>query len=305
MEFISLGIDVGNGFVKYDGNNIFMSRVALGELSKANDSSENDVYQVEYEGLNYIVGTGNEFITSKRHMKDEYLLCMLTAIAKKSKDKDICATTCIGVPVDTFQDREYITKINEKYNSGKQYSIKVNGISKNIRIQKCAVITESAYPLLTEDNSDIIVIDVGTGTISVVHWKNKKIVGSDFRTYSEGLYVLANKINKIIKNMYKEDLSVEYILSNLGKDKILINQREKDFSFHKKLIGNHITAVSSKIVTDFRLNEVEKIYVQGGGAKVTIDYWKEDFEAAQAVSEGQYINSKVYQKYADVLSRKR
>lgn len=304
MEKVVLGIDVGNGFTKYDSNKAFASRITLGQLSKASEKMKG-AYEIEYDGDTYIVGIGNEFITSKRHLKDDYLICMLTAIALKSKENSIEAFICIGVPIETFQNTDYIKTISERYNKQKKYVFKIDGVEKDVTIKTCAIFTESAAPFIYSDYSDQIVIDVGTGTISVTHWNKLKIVGTEFHTYNEGMYVVCNKIVKELKNKYNEDVSVEFIQRNLGKDTIRLNNNDYDFRFHKKIMGRHITSVVSKINTDFKTNEVKKIRLMGGGASITYDYWKDDLgDNVILEKEAQYVNAKVYQKYAELISKK-
>lgn len=305
MEKLTLGIDVGNGFTKYDGNKSFASRVTLGQLSKASEKMKG-INEIEYDGDTYITGTGNEFITNNRHLKDDYLICILAAIAIKTKDiKDIEATICIGVPIETLQNTEYIQKIRDKYNNGQTYKYKFNGLEKNVTLKKCMIFTESAAPFIYDDYTDQIVIDVGAGTISVAHWNKMKIVGTEFHTYNEGMYVVCNKILKELKNKSNEDVSVEYVQKNLGNDTIKLNNTEIDFRFHKKILARHITSIVSKINTDFKTNEVKKIRLIGGGASITYDYWKDDLgDNVLLEKEPQFVNSKVYQKYAELVSKK-
>lgn len=304
MEKVVLGIDIGNGFTKYDGNRSFASRVTLGQLSKASESQKG-TYEVVYDGESYIVGLGNEFITNKRHLKDDYLICMLTAISIKSKEDDVEAHICIGVPIETLQNTQYIQKIKDTYNTNTVYKFKFNNTEKNILIKECSVFTESAAPFIYNDHTDQIVIDVGTGTISVAHWNKMKIVGTEFHTYNEGMYIVCNKIAKELKNKYNEDVRVEYIQKNLGNDVIKLNNTEYDFKFHKKILERHITSVVSKINTDFQINEVKKIRLMGGGANITYDYWKEDLgDNVLLEKEAQFVNAKVYQKYAELKSKR-
>lgn len=304
MQKINLGIDIGNGNTKFK-DFIFESKTVMSMSLGDFGNKRQNVHEVKYNGLSYLVGDGDEFTTKDRHTSKPYQLCMLTAIALATTEKEVLANICIGVPTMMFiYNKERVREIEAFYNSAEQkhHIITVNGEERMITIGTVYVFSENASPLIDDDDDNQILIDIGEGTINVSQWANQvplKIDTKEGKSSFLGLYI---NIANYLKSESNVDIDHTYVQRNLGKDTILVNGKELDFRFSKEMLENHVRTLASGIRTNFDLVSAKKIRISGGGAKPTEAHWKNVLDNVSIVENNQFINARVYQAYVEMRS---
>lgn len=290
------GIDLGNGYTKY-GEGKFASKVKFGEITSFGKRKQ-DVHQVEYNGVKFIIGDGSIFSTEDRYFSDYYKMCLLTAIALNEKEEDfITAKIIVGVPY--LKHKLIATTLKDHIMNYGQEEINVDGKRYTIRIEDVGVFVEGAYPILTEDESRMLVIDMGRGTINVTLWDDMSIEAGD--TYDDSLNKMYSEIAIHLKANKKgaSQIASSDIENLLNKKKAVIGNETVDISEIKYIIENNIQEIASAIKAGFKHQTVEKIYVIGGGGADTYSYWKNHFPKAELVKDYQNINQKVYDKIAN------
>ncbi|OSA91035.1 UNVERIFIED_ORG: ATPase [Clostridium botulinum] len=296
---MKLGADVGNGYTKFN-NKKFASRVRLGKLANFGNKKD-DVYQIKYEGIDYVVGEGELFTTDDRYYTDDYKICLLTAIAL-STDEEIIdrAEICVGLPVVKFMDAEFKEKFEKYLNNLGLQKIVVNGIERIINIRKAIVFVEGAYVVESKDEGNVITFDIGAGTVNIIQWKGQ--VPVLFDTKNRSFYNLYAKIAKHLRDTGRGSVSLEYVEQNLGIDEIIINQKKVDIRDTKKIIEKHIRELASEVNNLFDVENAEKLLFGGGGALPTFKHWKSIYPngGTELVKDGQFINAKIYQQVLEM-----
>ena len=290
---MKFGIDIGNGYTKFtDGK--FASRVKIGEKVSFGKAKK-EVHYIKYEGMNYIVGEGAIFTGDERYFSKEYEICLLTSIALSSKGEDfIDANLVIGLPEKKHKLiaqklKNHIKKLGQK-------QITVDEVDYTIKIEDVLIFIEGAYPILKDIEDNVIVIDNGAGTINVTHWEDLSIVNS--ATYTESMYKMYAEIASYLNLNKGTDFKPTDIEKIFNKKTIIVNQEEVDISDIRKIISSHIKEIASYIKNDFKVKEVAKIYLVGGGAYDTINYWQKEFKITQIKEDVQFVNQKIYEMIA-------
>lgn len=294
------GIDVGNGYTKYDENLKFASRVKVGKKPQFGKSKK-EVHYINYDGTDYIVGEGGIFTGDDRYFSKEYEICLLTAIALSNPKEDfIEASIVIGLP-ETKHD--LISDSLKKHILGyKQKQIVVNDNSYTIRIKDVIVFLEGAYPILTADERNVIVIDNGAGTINVSQWEDLSHLNGT--TYKESMYKMYAEISTYLNTNKGTEYKPTDIEKIFNKKTITVSQKEVDITDIRPIISSNIKDIASYIKNFLSPKDAEKIFLIGGGGADTINYWQEEFKAngesiIELVEDNQYINQKVYQMIAN------
>jgi len=297
MKF-KLGVDLGNGYVKFKGQK-FASRVKLGRLANFGNKKQ-EVYSVKYDGVDYVVGEGEVFTTDDRYFTDDYKICLLTAIALSTDEQVLDnVSICVGLPVMKFMNTELKEKFQKYLNKLGLQKITVNGGEKIINIKKAIVFVEGAYVVESKDTGNVITFDIGAGTVNIIQWLDQ--VPILFDTKNRSFYNLYSKIAKHIKDTDRGNVSIEYIEQNLGSDSIIINQENVDISDTKKIIEKHIRELASEVNGLFNIENAEKLQFLGGGALPTFKYWQSIYpNGTELIDNSQFVNSNIYQQVLEM-----
>lgn len=298
---MKISIDVGNGYTKLMNRESFPSRVKVGKNFKLNKKVKS--HQVEYKGISYIVGgdTGAYAIGEDKYETIEYEVCLMTAIALSSDDKLIEANVVVGLPWENYVRQKDIVK--NKIEKLGQQKITVGDDTKIIRILGCEPFVEGALPFILQDeieeDEEILVIDMGMGTINISHWKG--IDHENHSTYPKGMMKLYSEIAKKINEPHGTKLLPPDIRTLLYKNTITNPKGEKvDITWIKNDIQNFINEVVSFINSDYPVDRVEKIYLIGGGSMDTVSYWETAYiDKLELYKDAQYANVKVYEYIAN------
>ena len=291
------GIDVGNGYTKFDKRK-FASRVKIGE--KINfGKQKSEVHYISYEGTSYIIGEGSIFTGDSRYFTKEYELCLLTALALSAEKENlkgvIEADIVIGLPekkhkLISEKLEQHLKKLGLK-------TILVDEKEYRIKISEVIVFIEGAYPIKTEEEENILVIDNGAGTINVTQWEELSIINSAI--YNESMYKMYADIASYLNSNKGADFKPTDIEKMLNKSTTIINQEEVDITDIRPIITNHIKEIASYIRNDFKVKDAAKIYIIGGGGYDTFAYWEKEFPKIQIVENSQSVNSEIYNAIAE------
>ena len=288
---VQIGIDLGNGYTKYDGK-MFKTRTRTGRLLKIGNVRDN-VHSINYNGTDFIVGEGEMLTGEDKYDNLRYKLCLLTAIADSSKRlKNIKAKISIGLPLLDFDRLKTI--VSEKILSWGEESITVDGKDYTIEIVEVIPFIEGALPILTEDASNMLTIDIGSGTINVIEWDNMSPV--DYDTIPKSYYKMYSSVATHLNNMKGGGFTVEDVEKFMlgGKIETTVNQKKVDVSDAYVILEDFVSGSASLIKQRFKTGQVEKIAILGGGAESSAKYWLKHFPEAQVVRNSQLINSEIF-----------
>ena len=300
-KIVDLGLDLGNGFTKYGQGLKFASKVKKGSLSNiAGINKTSEVYGVTYNEEDWIVGEGNSFIGADRYFEEAYEMTLLTAVALATSKRrnPVEVNLLLGVPVEHYD--ELADKIQEHYENIGVKQIFVNDRLHIIDIKSVRVFIEGALPIKDNDDTHMITIDVGAGTINMIEWENQEIInkytnnGSFNDMYAEISSYLNSKHKTRLNPDKVEKLMGESTMQNLKGETVDISDM---YDIVRATIGNILS-----YTVKFDVAGCKKIKVFGGGAKETFKYWQEKLPKAEMVEDFQFVNQQVYQAVAESLS---
>lgn len=301
MEMLKTTIDLGNGFTKFlKGVSVsrFASKVELGS-KPAVGIKPKEIHYVKYQGENYVIGQGKNFIGSDRYFSKQYEMCLLTAIALSNKVATcniINTKVVIGLPKSKIET--VAAKLKNHLTSIKQRNIVVDEVTYTISIADVSITIEGAYPILIQDISDCLVIDRGAGTTNVNHFRGLQLINS--KTYETSELNMISDITAKLQDAYGIPLKAESIEPHIYKDKTVLALKERDIkTYAEPIIMEHINGVLSDIQKDFDFSTLEKIYLVGGSAKETKKYFQKKFSVIETVENNQYTNLLFYKKVAE------
>lgn len=298
---IKLGIDLGNGYTKFNGMK-FASKTKVGRLAGLAGLGEKpeNIHEVSYKGTTYIVGDGEPFTSPNRYFERDYEICLLTAIGLSSKEIAIEAEICVGLPIIPYMSDIRADLLNRLNDLTKKESTKItiNGQDKLIKIKKVVVFAEGAYVMESMDTDNIITIDLGAGTVNITQWNNLTPIAYD--TVSKSFNKLYRDIANHIKNTGRGTVTPSYIENNFGENEIIIDGKLTDISDTKQMISKYISALVANVYDICDVPQAKKIQIFGGGAIATAEYWKNAFgsnrEGVEVLPNSQFTNSEIYQK---------
>lgn len=300
-KIIDLGIDLGNGFTKYGQGLKFASKVKSGSLSNIiGIKGASEVHGVVYEDEEYIIGEGSAFTGTDRYYTKEYEIALLTAIALATKNRrnPVEVNLVLGVPVEHYDN--WADQIEEHYSNLDVKQIEVDGKLHIIEIKSVSVFIEGALPIKDNDDSHMITIDVGAGTVNIIEWENQEIIQKT--TVNASFNTVYEEMKKYLNDKYKTTLNANNIEKLIGKTTMKNIEGETiDITGMYNKLREHVGNIFTYMGT-FNYTICDKIQVFGGGAKETIKYWKEKLPKAEMVEDFQFVNQQVYQAVAETLS---
>lgn len=292
------GIDVGNGYTKYNKGK-FASRVDIGRL----EEPFGEVHSVVFRGINHIVGSTNgaSILTEDKYFTDNYLLLLLTGIAlsEGNTSGSIEASVTVGVPATQYNKekreaiKEHLTGIHEE--------IIVDGRKFEIYIKEVEVGMEGSLVFKTNSTKKILVIDIGAGTVNAVLWEGKRKKFED--TINKSFYALLTEMSGILKKNYEFNVEAEKVEAYVGADVIKIKGKDIKVPEINMLLNNFVEACAGTIQRNTKLEweSVDSIEIMGGGAECTFQLFKDKhFPHANLVEDSQFINQQVYELISKV-----
>lgn len=296
------GLDIGNGFSKYGEGKRFASKVRKGKLTKVASvvKTASEVHEVTYEDETYIVGEGNSFIGRERYFTKDYEIAFLTAVALSNKKKrnPVEVYAVIGVPFE--HHNKDAQKIQEHLNSLGVKKIIVDGIEHIIDIKEITVFVEGALPIKDNDDSHIVTIDVGMGTVNIVEWEGQ--VARNPYTNNGSFNTMYKELSSYLNDTYGTSLNPDKCEKLISKPTLqTVTGEKKDISkdVEEFLRGTISNMLSYTKAIDFE--GADRIEVFGGGSIDTFHIWQDYFPKATLVPNGQYINQSIYQAVAESI----
>lgn len=288
-------VDLGHGYVKTAGAK-FPSKVKVGTNLIKVGKKKRDTYHVELEGQSYVVGDGRLFTGEDRYTTVGYKLALLTSIAANFPNEDfIEANVVLGVPIER-QSRVQASIV--EYYKGMQSNINVDGREVTIRIKDVRVTLEGAYPVVTGEDGRVLTIDMGAGTVNVTEFDSWSV--EKYATYNDSMHKMYQDIATYLNEHKGGDFAPSDIEPILNKNVINIKQVPTDITGIRPIIADNIAEVASLIRNKFAVDRADVIYLIGGGAMDTYNYWHKEFPTADLVADGQMCNLKAYEVFAEM-----
>lgn len=292
-------VDLGHGYVKTEGAK-FPSKVKVGSNLTKLGKKKRDTFAVTMGGQAYVVGDGRLFTGEDRYTTVGYKLALLTSIAVNFPSEDfIELNVVVGVPIERH-GRVQETIIN--FYKGMQETITVDGREVTIRIKDIFVSIEGAYPIVTGEDGRIITIDMGAGTVNVTELDNCSF--EKYATYNESMHKMYQDIATYLNETKGGNFMPSDIEPILNKKEISIKQVKTDITSIRPIIADNIAEVASLIRNRFATDRADAIYLIGGGAMDTYNYWHKEFPTAELVADGQMVNLKIYEVVAQMWAEK-
>lgn len=276
-----LGLDNGYHFTKTSEQIKFLSTIREGH-----DEYNSDILEIEYEGINYIVGEPNgDYIVDADKFKTEegkqlLKITTLTAIGLSYPgEKFIELIVSGGLPVAYYskQKDDFLSLIKEL--DGSTFKINKIGFNQTIKIKDILVIPQSAGVVFEKNlgKETTIVIDIGGGTWDVSQFDGYKMVKK--ATYPEGMLILYSKIAQYLNSTYYTKYAASDIYNLINRGFFTVDGEKKSISVVDKMIEEHVSNVIASIKRDFELSSVDNVIGIGGGAteldKLLLKYIKQ------------------------------
>lgn len=237
-------VDIGNYNLKTSNGLILSSKYTTDV--QISDLGENII---TYNGVNYYMEKGS---LDKEYNKVDknYIPLLLYAL---SKFNSCSIDLMLGLPINQVLLKDQLKENLEN----KEFVFKLNGVEKNIKINKVGVVAEgisSFYTLTDEERKkDTLIIDIGGRTVNAASFINKKI--EEKTTIPMGMLNLYDMINKNLK-------SKRYKLEQI--ERLTRSNKISDIDTEKKSFVDSLLE-ELKFYYDLDLYD---IYITGGGALV-------------------------------------
>lgn len=295
-----LGLDNGFNFTKTSKDITIASAITEGV------DHINDIVQVEFKDKNYVIGsTDGEYIVDADKLKNPETrkvleICTLTSIGMSyPKERDIEVNIVAGLPIAYYsKQKDDFKAMLENIDS----SITINkiGQKQNIRINKVLVYPQSAGVVIKKaaTNPEIkkessIVIDIGGGTWDVSQFQGLQLVKK--ATYQQGMLIQYSKVSQYLNSNYYTNFKANEIYDLLKRDTFTAEGEKVSIGVVIPTIEKHNNLVIADIKRDFDINNVDNVFIIGGGAEETESYIKPHAPGAVVEKDAQMCNAKSFE----------
>lgn len=266
----------------------------------------NEVLQVKIGDDNYVVGEPDGvYIADADKLKTEenkenLKVCTLTAIGLSYPTETFIEVNLIvGLPVGFFtKQKEEFKKMMESI-SEKVYINKL-GIEQTIQVKKALVFPQSAGLIFKKaQESDRIkketslVIDVGGGTWDVSQFDGLKLVKK--ATYQNGMLILHSQIAQELNSKHYTKFKTSNIYDLIIRGFFTVEGEKKSMSEVDHLINDHVSEAAINIKRDFDVNNVDNIYLIGGGAVEVKPFLDKYINNIELEKNSQFINAECFE----------
>lgn len=266
----------------------------------------NDVIQVKIGNEDYVVGEPDGvYIADSDKLKtpeniENLKVCTLTAIGLSyPTDTFIDVNLIVGLPVAFFSNqKEEFKKMMESL-SEKIYINKL-GIEQTIQVKKCLVFPQSAGLIFKKaQQSDRIkketslVIDVGGGTWDISQFNGLKLVNK--ATYQDGMLILHSKIAQELNSKHYTKFKTSEIYDLIERGFFTVEGEKKSMSEIDHIINAHISDIVVNLKRDFDINNVDNIFLIGGGAKEVKPFLDKTISNIEIENNPQFINAECFE----------
>ena len=296
-----LAVDNGFHVTKNSKGIHFYSTIRKGE-----DVINNNSIQVTVDGESYIIGESNgDYISDADKLKTEnnrknLIMCTLTSIALAyPKSEVINITLAVGTPVSLFaKQKDQLKEL--MLNLPKQIYVNKTGLNHTINIEDVLVFPQCISTVFRHykeisDNISMI-IDIGGGSVDVSEFDGLRVVGK--ATFFNGMLVLYEKIAQFINDEYYTNFKSDQIYSLLERGYFTASGERVSMSVISDLIEHHVSELMTKINRSFSINNVDTVFLTGGGAKQLRPYLQSYIANLQIENNAQFSNANGFEYMA-------
>lgn len=249
-------IDAGNSRFKYDG--LKRGQYSSTYCTKYNPNPEY-FDRIEYNGKTVYIGTGEYSREYSKVDKECITEQILYGIGLNVGIVDV-VNLCLLLPINQMQQKDkYIKTFKEK-----EFLFKINGTSKQVRIEQCTVIPEglASYYALDESEAkdeDVTIIDIGYRTTNYAVVRDGKVI----KNFTEPIGVFDFFSNvKNIENSNGSNYDEETIERGIRKE-IIKPSNNVCLDFFKDILNKTKGSINLKLT---------KNYFTGGGSEILRKY---------------------------------
>ncbi|MFT8352619.1 StbA protein [Clostridium saccharoperbutylacetonicum] len=266
----------------------------------------NDVLQVKIGDENYVVGEpdGN-YIADADKLKTEenrenLKACTLTAIGLSYPTETfIDASLVVGLPVGFFtQQKEEFKNMMESL-SEKIYINKL-GIEQTIKVKQVLVYPQSAGLIFKKaqksesiKSETSLVIDVGGGTWDVSQFDGLKLVKK--ATYQNGMLILHSQIAQELNSKHYTKFKTSNIYDLIKRGYFTVEGEKKSMAEVDHFRNDHVSEAAINIKRDFDVNNVDNIYLIGGGADEVKQFLDKYINNIELEKDAQFVNAECFE----------
>lgn len=269
-------IDLGNGTGKVRNAK---GELVLFEATTKLNSNEYDMTEKHeitlHEGFNndiyYVIGDkeGEYCASERRYTTENYKALLFTAIGialNEHKGNDFEINLGINLPLTVYKERKMEQLIKAKFEA-KNFEFKVDGKEYKIKIEKVVVMPENlVVGLLKQEDIKYknLFFDLGNGTIDILFTEGTKL--GAIKTEYIGIDTL---ISKMCEKSGARKNQIRKYWNNLSEISVKGNQKNLNEIKEATLIDYVSDLIRiAENVNGGDLNDVSRIYLLGGGAKL-------------------------------------
>lgn len=295
---IRILLDIGFNTTKVQGEG--KPRKFLSTIKKRDTDFRQADYILKHKDKVYLVGEidGRGSSDNDRSEDEVFEVCLLNAIASQIKDtKETDVRIVTGLPMKTYKKKINRIKIIEKFVSKEVYNVVLNGKKRNFKISKLVIFPQGAGldlldPTLTE--GDVIVVDIGGGTVDVSVFRNGKWIEGDSKRI--GINTLYTNILQKIEGEYNVEYQNNFEAENIIKRKyIIVNDKEINVSnIIEKCLNEKTEEILETVKSMFPTywTTSRKVFI-GGGSDLLRENIKKQL-ACNVVKNAEYTNLQIY-----------
>lgn len=292
-----LGLDNGFKFTKSSKGICICSTIQKGI------DDINNVLQVKIGDQNYIVGDPTGVYISDADKlktddtKENLKVCTLTAIGLSYPEDNFIETNLVvGLPIAYFSKqkedfKELMENLSEKIfinELNKEQTIKIKeGL---VYPQSAGLIFKKADKIKSETS---LIIDIGGGTWDVSQFNGLKL--EDKATYQDGMMILDSKIAQYLNSNHYTKFDASEIYDLIKRGFFTVEGEKKSMDEVKPIIESHVNDVVAKLKRDFDINNVDNIFVIGGGAEEMKPYLKKYIKNFELEKNSQFVNAECFE----------
>lgn len=280
--FIKIGLDLGNNTICAVGKieNQFSQKYIPSTYKIADNFSTVNVVEIDGVALELGEPLGSEFTcinkTDRLYVKHQILWAIYELYASELKDS-FTLDLGMGLPIDTFKDKETRLQYQEQLNQIKNITGTVNGQKLNVELNKVKLFAEgytsvkalakyipkNGYPTMICDigflTTDVIITEYENNTIRI---KNPHSINKGIGYVYDSLYLDASKV-KAVTSKSELDFFVRNEYDNLRTNSSQTYPLQQELMKKTNECKSILHDISNQLNID--TTKFNKIFIGGGG----------------------------------------
>lgn len=263
--------DIGNANTKNGSGIVFASKVCK-RLDVINQRNSDDRNLLEYDGKKYLIGEGELQTDTNKMDKENYILCLLTALARSSATENNFKVV-VGIPGNQYNEQN-VNRLKNDILANRVYNFKLAGTERNIIIEDVAACSEvvGAYNGMTADqkaeirHNNLILVNIGGGNVNIGYFKQsregRKLEQSS--TLMKGTTHLFADIVDAVNGRFATNFDIEEAENILARG-VSIYGEQQELTFLKSIILDHADWIFKEL--NLYPIKTSKVMFTGGGSK--------------------------------------